>query len=254
MKSANRRRALLERVQDAGYIDAGALSRHFDVDGSTIRRDLAQLERAGLIKRTHGGVLPAEPGAVIDVPYRVREQENLPAKHAIARMVVDMVADGETVILDNGSTVYQVALELRRRKRLNVVTNDLLVGMQIAHQPGNRLHMTGGILLDTVYTLVGPATVRAFEGLHADWAFLGAEAIDAEAGITNINVVEIAVKHAIMAATARTVFVADSSKFGRRAFATVCAIADAHLIVTDDGLAAEQRKAFGSRLVCAPPM
>ncbi len=62
--------------------------------------------------------------------------------------------------------------------------------------------MTGGALLDTVYTLVGPATVKAFEGLHADWAFLGAEAIDAEAGITNINVVEIAVKHAIMAATA----------------------------------------------------
>ena len=136
MKSANRRRALLERVRDAGYVDAGALSRHFDVDGSTIRRDLAQLERAGLIKRTHGGVLPAEPGAVIDVPYRVREQENLLAKQAIARMVVDMVADGETVILDNGSTIYQVALELRRRKRLNVVTNDLQVGMQIAHQPG----------------------------------------------------------------------------------------------------------------------
>ena len=252
MRSSERRRALLDHIRGAGYVGASKLPDLFGVDSSTIRRDLAQLERAGLIKRTHGGVLPAEPGAVIDTPYQVREQENLTAKQAIGRAAVGLVEDGQTVILDNGSTVYQVAVELRHRKNLNIVTNDLLIGLQIASQQGNRLHMTGGVLLDTVYTLVGPATVKAFEGLHADWAFLGAEAVDVEAGITNINVVELPVKHAMMAATARTVFVVDSSKIGRRAFATVCPVSAAHMIITDDALPADRRAPFGSRIFCAP--
>ena len=250
MKPSERRRALLRRVQEAGYVDASALALEFEVDGSTIRRDLAQLTRGGLIRRTHGGVLPGEPGAVIDMPYDVREHENLAAKQVIGRAAADLVQDGQTVILDNGSTTHQVAVEFRRRRNLTIVTNDLLIGLRIAGQEGNRLHMTGGVLLDTVYTLVGPAAVAALDGLHADWAFLGAEAIDAQAGVTNINVVEIPLKHAMMAAAARTVFVADSSKFCRRAFATVCHLDAAHLIVTDSKLPPETRAAFGAKLRC----
>ena len=251
MASSDRRRALLQRVRETGYVDAADLADHFGVDGSTIRRDLAQLTRAGLIRRTHGGVLPAAPDTVIDVPYTVREQENLAAKQAIARAAVDLVQDGQTVILDNGSTTFQIAVELRRRKNLIIVTNDLLIGVQTAGHVSNRLHMTGGVMLDTVYTLVGPAAVSAFNGLHADWAFLGAEGVDADVGITNINIVEIPVKHAMMAAAARTVFAADSTKFGRRAFATVCPIADADMILTDDALPLDVRRPFGNKLRCA---
>jgi DeoR family transcriptional regulator of aga operon len=250
MNTSERRRALLQRAREMGYIDAGSLAHVFGVDSSTIRRDLAQLTRAGLIRRTHGGVLPADPGTVIDTPYAVRQNENLEAKQAIARAAVDLVQDGQIVILDNGSTTYQVASELRRRRNLTIITNDLLVAVRTAGHPTNRLHMTGGVLLDTVYTLVGPAAVAAFDGLHADWAFLGAESIDAEAGVTNINVVEIPIKHAMMAAAAKTVFVADSTKFGRRSFATVCQLSQADLILTDDGLAIESRAAFGTKLRC----
>lgn len=250
MGTADRRRTLLQRVRETGYVDAAALARDFAVDGSTIRRDLAQLTRAGLIRRTHGGVLPAEPGTVIDTPYAVREHENLAAKQAIARAAADLVRDGETAILDNGSTTYQIAVELRRRRNLTIITNDLLIGLCVAGHPSNRLHMTGGVLLDTVYTLVGPAALAAFDGLHADWVFLGAEGVDAEAGITNINVVEIPIKHAMMAAAATVVFAADSSKFGRRAFATVCPIAGADILLTDSGLAPDKRAAFGDRLRC----
>lgn len=247
---SDRRRALLLRVQEVGYIDASALATEFAVDGSTIRRDLAQLSRSGLIRRTHGGVLLTEPDTVIDVPYDMREHEHLGAKQDIARAAAALVKDGETLILDNGSTTYQIAVELRHRRNLTIITNDLLIGVRIAGQKGNRLHMTGGVLLDTVYTLVGPAAVAALDGLHADWAFLGAEAIDAQAGVTNINVVEIPLKHAMMTAAAKTVFVADSTKFGKRAFATVCPIEAAHLIVTDRKLAPDLRAAFGAKLRC----
>lgn len=250
MGTSDRRRALLQRVREIGYVDAAALARAFNVDGSTIRRDLAQLTRAGLIRRTHGGVLPAEPGTVIDVPYEVREHENLAAKQAIARGAAALVADGQTVILDNGSTTFQIAIELRKKRNLTIITNDLLIGLRTAGHPTNRLHMTGGLLLDTVYTLVGPAAAASFSGLHADWAFLGAEGVDDVVGITNINVVEIPTKHAMIAVAAKTVFVADSTKFGKRAFATVCPLADATLIITDTGLSEDKRAAYGTKLRC----
>lgn len=250
MGTSDRRRALLQRVRELGYVDAAALADHFGVDGSTIRRDLAQLTRAGLIRRTHGGVLPTEPDAAIDTPYGVREQENLAAKQSIGKAAADLVQDGQTVILDNGSTTYQVAMELRRRRNLTIVTNDLMIGIKTAGHPTNRLHMTGGVLLDTVYTLVGPAALSGLSGIYADWAFLGAEGIDAEAGITNINVVEIPIKQAMISAAARTVFVADSSKFGRRAFSTLCQIDDVDMIITDNGLTMEQRLRYGTKLRC----
>jgi len=250
MKNADRRRAVLDAVRASGYIDASQLARSFEVDSSTIRRDLAELTRAGLIRRTHGGVLPAEPEGIVDTPYAVRQSQNMAAKQAIAKAAAELVRDGETVILDNGSTTHQLAIELRKKRNLTIVTNDLLIGLKTAGHPSNRLHMTGGVLLDTVYTLVGPAAVSAFSGLHADWAFLGAEGVDAEAGVTNINVVEISVKLAMMAAATRVVFLADSSKFGRKAFATVCRVADADILITDSALDRSQRSAFGANLKC----
>jgi len=247
---SDRHRALLQRIREEGYVDAVSLARELEVDGSTIRRDLAQLTRAGLIRRTHGGALTAEPGAAIDTPYEDRRRTNLAAKKKIARAAADLVHDGQIVILDNGSTTFQIAVELRRKRNLTILTNDLLIAMRTAGHPTNRLHMAGGVLLDTVYTLVGPATVAAFSGIHADWAFMGAEGIDAAGGITNINVIEIPIKHAMMAAAAMTVFVADRSKFGKLALATVCPISEADLILTDDTLPEEQRGAFGDRLRC----
>lgn len=248
--TSDRRRALLQRVREEGYVDAASLARELDVDGSTIRRDLLQLTRAGLIRRTHGGARAAEPDAAIDTPYEDRRRTNLAAKKRIARAAADLVQDGQTVILDNGSTTFQVAVELRRKRSLTILTNDLLIALRTADHPSNRLHMAGGILLDTVYTLVGPATVAAFSGLHADWAFLGAEGIDVAGGITNINVIEIPIKHAMMSAAAKTVFVADRSKFGKLALATVCPISAAHLILTDSTLPDEERARFGDWLRC----
>jgi DeoR family transcriptional regulator, aga operon transcriptional repressor len=248
--TSDRRRVLMQRIRDLGYVDAVSLAQELKVDGSTIRRDLAQLTRAGLIRRTHGGALAAQPDAAIDTPYDDRRHINLEAKKKIARAAAELVKDQQTVILDNGSTVFQIAVELRRRRNLTIITNDLQIAITSANHPTNRLHVAGGVLLDTVYTLVGPATVAAFEGLHADWAFLGAEGVDATAGVTNINVIEIPVKRAMMKAAAKTVFVADRSKFGRLALATVCPTGDAHLIFTDESLPEDQRSAFGDRLRC----
>lgn len=250
MRSSDRRRTLLERVRTEGHADAAALARDLGVDGSTIRRDLAALANAGVVRRTRGGVLPSNPADVIDLPYDIRRSQRPGAKRAIAIAAASMVQNGQTVILDNGSTTYQIAVELRQRQNLTIITNDLMIGLLMARQAGNRLHMTGGMLLTSLYTLAGPQAVASFDNLHADWLFMGAEGIHPDSGVTNINVVEIPTKHAMLAAADKVVFVADSSKFGRRAFATVCRLSEATVLVTDDELPVEDRAAYGERLRC----
>ena len=252
MRTADRRRMLLEQVRAEGHADAAALSRDLGVDGSTIRRDMARLERAGLIRRTRGGALPNDPSEVVDIPHEMRRVEREAAKRAIAHSAAALVKDGDTVILDTGSTTHQVALELRHRRNLTVVTNDLLIGMIVARQPANRLHLTGGFVLTSHYTLAGPQAVAAFAGLHANWLFMGAEGIHPDTGITNINVVEIPTKRAMIAAAEAVVFVADSSKFGRRAFAELCKLSEASILLTDDELPSHDRSAYGAKLRCVP--
>ena len=112
--------------------------------------------------------------------------------------------------------------------------------------------MSGGQLIDSVFTLVGPATLAFLGGVHLEWAFLGADAIDPVGGISNFNTVEVPVKQAMIEAADRAVLLADSSKFGRRALATVVGIEAFDVIVTDDGLPAQERSRYGDRLVCVP--
>ncbi len=156
-----------------------------------------------------------------DIPYEVKRIERTPEKQAIGDYAASLVQDGEAVLLDSGSTTFRIARALRQRKNLSVVTNDLNVAMCLADSPGVQLVVTGGILLESVYTLVGPRTVEELRGLHVDRAFLGADAIDHDAGITNVTFVEVEVKRAMIDAAHQVVVVADSSKFEHRALAPV---------------------------------
>jgi DeoR/GlpR family transcriptional regulator of sugar metabolism len=196
--------------------------------------------------------LPADPAAAVDLPYNVRRVEHTPIKTALAEAAADLVRDGQSVIIDSGSTMYQVASALRARRNLTVITNDLMVGVRSAGHPTNRLHVTGGFLLDTVYTLVGPDAVDSLVKLHCDWAFIGAEAVHPVGGITNINVIEVPVKQAMIAGADRSVVVADSSKFGRRALARICSLAEISVILTDNELPQGDRDAYGPTLRCVP--
>jgi DeoR family transcriptional regulator, aga operon transcriptional repressor len=253
MQSSARRRALLDQVRADGYVGTAGLARKFEVDGSTIRRDLAHLERAGLIRRTRGGLLPAEPAAAIDVPYDVRRTANLTEKIAIAEAAAGLIGSGQSVILDSGSTTFQVAAALRRQKKsVFVVTNDLMIAVVLAGDRLARLHVTGGSPVDTAYTLVGASTVAELEKLHADWAFLGAEAVHHEAGVTNINMVEVPVKQAMAHAAERVVVVASHTAFGRRALAPVLGLDQVDMIISDDGLAESERARYGAILQVAP--
>ena len=253
MTASQRRTQIVEMIAERGYLTAGELSEIYGVDSSTIRRDLSLLEKTGKIMRTHGGLLPVEPADDLDTPFNVRLTMNAPAKTAIAHYAASLVEDGQSLILDNGSSVYALALALKDKKNLTVVTNDIFTAMALGNYPGITVHVAGGMMLDKVYTLVGQETVDKINSIHVDWAFMGSEGIHPESGITNINTVEIPVKQAMIKAAEKTVVLADSSKMGYRALAHVCPLSDISLIVTEESPSLKQRAKYGSRLVVVEP-
>ncbi|BCQ32854.1 MULTISPECIES: DeoR/GlpR family DNA-binding transcription regulator [Erwinia] len=250
MSASKRRLQIIEMIREKGYLNAVELSEVFGVDSSTIRRDLSLLEKNGMVMRTHGGLLPVSgvTESSLDTPYSVRRQMNNPAKAAIARYAASLVQDGQSLILDNGSSVYELALALRDKRNLTVVTNDVLTAVALSACPGITIHVTGGMMLNAVYTLIGQETVDKINSLHVDWAFLGAEGVHFDSGITNINTVEIPVKKAMIAAAEKTVVLVDSSKMGYRALAHVCPLAEIALIITEESPALKQRTKYGDRL------
>ncbi|GAB2663551.1 DeoR/GlpR family DNA-binding transcription regulator [Prescottella soli] len=246
--SAQRREDILRRLVADGYVEAKALSQELGVDASTIRRDLDALARLGKAERTHGGARPVV-GATSEVPYVVKEGGYRAEKVAIAHAAANLVSDGQSVILDSGSTTYQIAAALRHRSDLTILTNDLRIGKYVASFPDVRLLVTGGELLGSVFTLVGERSVEFLADYSVDWAFLGADAIDPAAGITNTNTLEVPIKRAMISAAAHSAVVADSSKFGNRALARVATLAEVDLIITDSGLADDHLDPYGEKLM-----
>src|SRR4051794_27495245 len=252
MLAAQRQARIVQHLQEDGFVEIARLSTDFGVDRSTVRRDLHALERRGLVRRSRGGALAGPASGEADIPYAVKRIHQTPAKEAIAAYAAQLVGPAEAVLLDSGSTTFQLARALRQRNDISVVTNDLNVAMCLAESAGIQLVVTGGILLESVYALVGPRTVAELHELHVDRAFLGADAIHHEDGITNVTFVEVEVKRAMIETAREIVVLADATKFGHRALAPVCALDAIDLIVTDEGLDPDVRSAYGDRLQCVP--
>jgi len=236
-----------------------AVGKALVVDDSSVNRLLLvrRLETLGLeVMQAENGVLALEllaanPGAV-DVPYVMKEHERKLAKDAIASAACELVRDGDSVLLDSGSTTHQLAIALSARNDLTIVTNDLLIGRLVADYPGVHLLVTGGELLSSTYTLCGEHAVTFIEDLRVDWAFLGADAIDAIDGITNTNTLEIPIKRAMIAAGRSTVVLADSTKFGRRALVRVAELHEVDQLITDDELTLERAAPYGEQVRRTP--
>jgi DeoR/GlpR family transcriptional regulator of sugar metabolism len=228
-----RREDILRRLRRQGYVSVRQLADEFEVDASTVRRDLDTMARLGVVDRSHGGAtLPCEPA---ETPYDVKVARQVRQKRAIARAVAERVGDGCSLLLDSGSTTLEVARALRGHRDLTVVTNDLRVAAEIAEHGNTRLLVPGGELQSSVYTLTSERAVSLIRDLHVDQTILGADAVDA-AGITNANSNEVEMKRAMIRSAAQVVVVADSSKFGTTALVRVTGFEQVDLLVTDTGL------------------
>ncbi len=239
VRSRARHLKLMEILRDDGYLDVSTLAARLGVSVATVRRDLADLASDGQVVRTRGGALFSDRSTSLELSLDHKHRLRLHEKRQIARVAVDLVQPGETVILDSGSTTWEIAHLLKSKGPLTVVSNGLETLWELGDTPAVTVISPPGIVRPHVLTILGTETVRFLNGLHVNWTFLGADAVDVEHGITNVNLEEVAVKQAMLNAGNRVALVADHSKFGKSVFAWVADLRQVHLVITDRGLPEE---------------
>ncbi|WP_399926207.1 DeoR/GlpR family DNA-binding transcription regulator [Streptomyces kanamyceticus] len=243
MYAPERQQEILRLARDGGRVDVLSLAEEFKVTAETIRRDLKALDRAGLVRRVHGGAIPA---GRLDFEPDLAEREGTAAdeKDRIARAALaELPAEG-SVVLDAGSTVARLAAALPLESTLTVVTHSLPTAARLADHPGIQLHLIGGRVRQRTRAAVDAWALRAYGEIRADVLFLAANGFSAEAGLTTPDLAEAAVKRAAVAAARRVVLLADSTKHGQEHFARFGDLTDVDLLITDTGLAPEDAAAI----------
>src|SRR3712207_1513794 len=229
-----RQHAIATLVSERGRLAVTAVAEEFGVTTETVRRDLALLERAGMLRRVHGGAVPTGALTLVEPGLGERRGTRAEAKRKIAAAALDLLPgmDG-SLILDGGSTTAALAEVLPTERRLYVATNSVPIAHRLAAVPAVALHVLGGRVRGITQTAVGDSTVRALADLRVDVVFLGTNGISTGHGFSTPDEAEAATKRAMAAAAHRVVVLADSSKLGREHLVRFARVDDVDVLVTD---------------------
>jgi len=221
-------------IRQTGVIRVEQLCRQVKASPATVRRDLDELEKAGAIRRVHGGAVSVE--SRLDEPlFDNKTAIAAKEKHRIAQAALAFIAPGDTIYLDGGSTVLELARLLPDRTNITVVTNSLRAASELAGR-GPRLIVIGGELRRLSQTVVGPLTRHVVEGLHLDKAFMGTIGFALAEGLTTTEPSEAFTKELVMAHAREVILLADSSKAGKVSFARAGNLDQLHAVITDTKL------------------
>ena len=233
MLAEERRAILISSLRDTGYVQVAEVAEDLNISAATIRRDLTLLEKQGFCIRKRGGAIRSSQSTTMELPYEVKRQHNIQEKQRIAQEAFKFVENGDTIILDSGSTTYGLAQLLSKKQRLTIVTNDLNIAVLVASNPNLYLICTGGTARANVFALQGAQVESFIKELRVDTTFLAADSIHTDGGIGNVNIDEVAIKRAMVSAASQVILLADSSKFNVIGFANVCNLADIDVLITD---------------------
>lgn len=242
-----RRRRIRALVGERGRITVAELARMFDISQVTARNDLNALAEIGAVLRTRGGALAQRDDE--DLPIGVKQNLRRAEKVRIAEAAVRMIGEGQTIVLDSGTTTAEIAKQIRGLKlqSVNVITNALNIAVLLAGAPHVTLVMLGGVLRPSSYSLGGPQAEAALAGLHADILFLGFDGLDPEIGVMTPHLLEARLNTRMLEIARSVVAVGDSSKLGRRSLSVIAKIEQIDRIITDAGAAPETVEALRSR-------
>ncbi len=227
-----RRRRIAELVEAKRVVRVAELVEQFDVSDVTIRNDLEALAKEGLIVRDHGGAL-AKVRTSLSSAFGQRALLNLEAKQRISEAAIRMLSPGDTVILDAGTTLMEMAKRLPADLPMTVITNSLNIAAEAGARPQAHVILAGGSLSAETISTVGPLAERDISELLVDKLFLGIHAFDLEAGLSDVSLDVARVKAAMIAASQSVVLLADSSKFPMRALARVAPLCEIDCLITD---------------------
>jgi DeoR/GlpR family transcriptional regulator of sugar metabolism len=249
----SRQQAIIDLLREEGDVSVTVLSQRFAMTPKTIRRDLDYLEKQGCLTRTHGGALFTEQ-AKIQFAFSEKQEQQFAEKSAIARAAATLVQPGMSVVLDTGTTTLEVARAIAGIPRIRVVTSSLAIAAALFGRDNIDLVLLGGNVRKNSPDLTGPLTVDNLEKISLQLAIVGADALDRK-GLSTSELFVASVTKAVMATAERTVLVADSSKFQRKAFVRFADWKRIDTVITDDRLSTEWRrwlkKAVGN-IVFAP--
>lgn len=243
MLATVRRQKILDLITEDGMAKVANLSQIFKISEVTIRQDLAKLEEDGFIIREHGGAyLKSLPSQVQSTSFQ--HMENMDKKERIGKKAAEYIGDGDSIILDSGTTTTEVAKNLLHLKDLTVVTNAVNIPLIIGGQPGITVLLTSGEFKAPTLSLTGQKAADFFENVHVDKLFLATAGITLRAGLTYPSLSDLPVKKAMIEAANTVYLVADSSKVGVQALASLGALSLINYLITDDGMSDENRKEF----------
>ena len=250
MRSKERHARLLEAL-NAGEIDVDDLARRFDVSASTVRRDLQHLSRKNAVRRTYGGAILTGPAAETTLEQRLAVQGR--QKQAIAQAAIELIEDGDTLILDAGSTVAAFGRLLLQR-RLRVITNNLALLPFLAKAPSIELVVLGGALRTTSMSTMGPLAHDALRRMTADRAIMSADGVVSGRGLCEADLEQVALKSLMMEQAKDVIVLADAGKLGRAEQSAWAPLPPRWTLVTDSGASDEQRQRLteaGARVIVA---
>lgn len=243
MLAIHRREKIMELLREDGSAKVLNLAKLFKVTEVTIRQDLEKMEKDGLIIREHGGAYLKNIKDQVQT-FSLTHQENLDKKELIAHKCLEFIEPGDTIILDSGSTTTAVAKGLKGRKNLTVITNALNIALILGAEPGIEVIVTGGEFKPPTLSLTGQKAADFFKGLYAQKLFLATAGISLRAGLTYPSISDLVVKKAMIDAAETTYLVADSTKMGKAAFASLGALSLIDYIITDSAIEDKHKQLF----------
>lgn len=238
-----RREKILELLHEDGSAKVSNLARLFKVTEVTIRQDLERLEKEGQIVREHGGAYLKNVEDQVK-NFSLTHQENMDKKRLIAGKSLEFIESGDTIILDSGTTTTEIAKQLKGMKNLTVITNALNIALMLGGDPSIEVIVTGGEFKPPTLSLTGQKAADFFDGLNVQKLFLATAGISLRAGLTYPSISDLVVKKAMIDAADVTYLVADSSKFGMSALASLGALSLIDYIITDEGIERKHREVF----------
>lgn len=252
MYAPERQREIVRRVRRDGRVEVAALAGDFGITTETVRRDLTRLERRGLVRRVHGGALPIEDlGYELDLEQRMALHRD--EKERIGAAAAKLLPEEGSVLIDSGTTTARLVEAIPSGNELVVTTNSLPLAWEMTTRPNLTVLMPGGRVRPLTMAQVDVWTQRVLAELHVDIAFIAANGMSAEHGLTTPDVAEAEIKRAMIRAGAQVVLLADSSKLGRRQFIRFGDIEQVDVLITDSGLdegAAEHFRTLGIDVTC----
>lgn len=243
MLAAERRNEILGLLRQEGRVIVADLSKKYDVTEETIRRDLEKLENDGYAERTYGGAV-VRGNEKDEIPFLVRKRENVEEKRRIARLISQMIHDGDRLMLDASTTALFVAKQIKEKKNITVITNSVEILLELSDVQGWKVLSTGGSLKGHALSLLGYQAERMIDGFFVDKAIISCKGVDLQKGFTDSNEMDAGIKKQMLNSATKRIMAVDNAKFHHLSFTQVVDFSGIDLLVTDKKLSDEWETRF----------